>query len=561
MSMSTFTRSHKKPSSSSTTKTPWIIYIVITTFILYLGVLLGYSISSSSSSSSSPTHGCISCLTKSDISRGLSRGLRRNDIELSSENLYINDKELPSLLSASSSVTSGLILVLEQVKLTGSPPLVSRTDIAMDPMFVPDFTNNGISPLLLPPTPPTFFAASFDSLQTRKSPLGYARLTEDAVRDVVLAIISSPGRPWSNEAEEAMKEFKHKAPSRNEADTSLPHLFCRAGPVTAPYWCLSSLLSSRPQLLPRSRSSSSKVYIIDAGATMAGYFGLLSAASAAGAAGVHTFVIDPQPQCIEWASASAAASGFSKSRFTAINAILAGDKDNIDDMKRGKNIPVRVPAVTNCRGSTTQGGFIDASIIPLNASKGLVSVPRLTLSQILKNEDAIILLLKLDAMGREEEVLGGLGAYLDAEKVLNVILEFNKQRSATYLKLPSAIKAEEKLLTSSSTSLYTNDVKEFEKEAVDAGALPSQVAGEAHGLILSDEDNEVISKLYARLISSVFLDRGFECLTADRGWWSAQSPFRRGEETTQDGETLEKWANKLSRGSEVDVWCWLPAVK
>jgi hypothetical protein len=221
---------------------------------------------------------------------------------------------------------------------------------------------------------------------------------------------------------------------------------------------------------------------------------------------------------------------------------------------------VRVPTVTNCRGSTTQGGFID-NIGPLNASSGFVSVPRQSLSDILKKEeDATILLLKLDAIGREKEVLDGLGPFLEAKKVLNVILELNKQRSASFLKLPSAIKAEEKLIAMS-TSLYTRDLKEYEQEAVDAGALPSQAAGEAHGLLLSDEDNTIISNLYAELISKVFLDRGFECLTADRGWWSAQSPFRQGEEATQDGETLEKWAKKMSRGSEVDVWCWLPAVR
>jgi FkbM family methyltransferase len=488
-------------------------------------------------SSSSPLHGLLS---KPFVSR--SRALRK---------VFDNgspNTEQPILLSATSSISRGLILVLEQVKLTGSPPLVSRSDINMDVNFVPDFVNSGISPGHLSPSPPIFFAASVD----QSSPLRYARLTEDAVRDVIIAIISSPGRPWSSEAEDAMKEFKHKAPLRNEEDKSLNHLFCRAGPVTAPYWCLSSLMSSRPHLF-RKETQSSKVYIIDAGSTLAGYFGLLAAASAAGVYGVHTLVIDPQPQCIEWARSAAAASGFSKSRFSAVNALLIGSNNQ-------KGNFVRVPTVTNCRGSTTQGGFID-NIGPLNASSGFVSVPRQSLSDILKNEeDATILLLKLDAIGREKEVLDGLGPFLEAKKVLNVILELNKQRSASFLKLPSAIKAEEKLIAMS-TSLYTRDLKEYEQEAVDAGALPSQAAGEAHGLLLSDEDNTIISKLYAELISKVFLDRGFECLTADRGWWSAQSPFRQGEEATQDGETLEKWVKKMSRGSEVDVWCWLPAVR
>ena len=67
--------------------------------------------------------------------------------------------------------------------------------------------------------------------------------------------------------------------------------------------------------------------------------------------------------------------------------------------------------------------------------------------------------------------------------------------------------------------------------------------------------------MYADLISSVFLKRGYECLTADRGWWSAQSPFRPNEETTQDGETLEKWSKKMNRVSEVDVWCYLSATR
>ena len=537
----------KKVSLSNSYSTPCIFFIIVFLSAILFATSLSLCNVNLVEPNISPLHGLLS---KPFVSR--SRALRKgldNEGEGSIPNI-----EQPILLSATSSISNGLILVLEQVKLTGSPPLVSRSDINLDVNFVPDFVHSGMSSLLLSPSPPIFFAASFDSLQTHQSPLRYARLTEDAVRDVILAIISSPGRPWSSEAEDAMKEFKHKAPLRNEGDKSLTHLFCRAGPVTAPYWCLSSLLSSRSQLF-RKEIQTSKVYIIDAGATLAGYFGLLAAASAAGVYGVQTLVIDPQPQCIEWARSAAAASGFSKSRFSTINALLMGSKDN--HQKEGNDF-VRVPTVTNCRGSTTQGGFID-SIGPLNASTGFVSVPRQSLSEILKNEeDATILLLKLDAIGREKEVLDGLGPFLEAQKVLNVILELNKQRSASFLKLPSAIKAEEKLIMS--TSLYTRDLKEFEQEAVDAGALPSQAAGEAHGVLLSDEDNTIISKLYAELISNVFLDRGFECLTADRGWWSAQSPFRQGEEATQDGETLEKWANKMSRGSEVDVWCWLPAV-
>ena len=474
---------------------------------------------------------------------------------------FSNPIDIPfsSTFSASSASSQGFILVLEKVKLTGAPPLVSRTDIAMDPNFVPDFSNSGLSNLLLRPSIPIFFMASFDSIQSKKGPLAYARLTEDAVRDVIIAIISSPGRPWTKEAEEAMKEFKHKAPRREirnkeqDQDKQQQQLMCRAGPVTSPYYCLASLQTSRPTLFSKLKSSqSSKIYIIDAGNTLAGYFGLLAAASAAGEAGIQTLVIDSQPQCIEWAKASAAASGFSESRFKAINAHLIVETESFTRKK------VRVPIVTNCRGSTTQGGFIE-NLVNLNNSES-INVPQMSLSEILgiDTTSSIILLLKLDVMGREKIVLDGLGQLLDEKRVLNVIFELNKQRAAVWLKLASAIKVDNELL--SSTSLYKESI-EFEKEAIETGALPSQAIGEANGLILSDFENDLIAKLYADLISIVFLKRGYECLTADRGWWSAQSPFRPNEETTQDGETLEKWSKKMNRVSEVDVWCYLSATR
>jgi hypothetical protein len=91
-------------------------------------------------------------------------------------------------------------------------------------------------------------------------------------------------------------------------------------------------------------------------------------------------------------------------------------------------------------------------------------------------------------------------------------------------------------------------------------AVPTGAAGADRGLEISDAEDAELSTEIARLVRSL-LARGFEVLCADRGWWSAQAPFTPDGGPASDGATVEGWAAKINRRSEVDVWGYLPATK
>ena len=462
----------------------------------------------------------------------------------------------PTFRAAHPHRRSPLALVFEEVALTGAPPLASRSDARADAAFVPDFEGRGVSLLLLPPLPRFYAAASLGAQPSSldpHSPLGYARATEDAIRDVALAIFASPGREWSEAAVEAMREFAHEPPP-----SGLEHArLCRVGPVTAPFWCLASLRSARPNHFKASGGDQHLLFV-DVGATLAGYFGLLAATSAAGEAGLKALVIDPQPACAEWAASAGRASGLQASQFEVLNTIVVGP----EWLAGRKAVAVGSRSDGACVGTTTQAAFFDreTEVSELQAyNESVVHVPAQTLDVIIASAlsretkrsfpSAVIMLLKIDAAGREADVLAGATELLDGGRILNLIVEFNKQRLAAFMGLPSALAAR---------SRFYKRQDAHPDPLFGADAAPESWVGESRGLALSDADNSAVSQKIAALVRSL-LARGFECLCADRGWWSAQAPFRPGSEAASDGATLEEWALKLSRVSEVDVWCYLAA--
>jgi hypothetical protein len=332
------------------------------------------------------------------------------------------------------------------------------------------------------------------------------------------------------------------------------------------------------------------VLVVDAGATLAGYFGLLAAASAAGAAGVRTLVVESQPQCAAWAAGAGAASGFPPQRFAVQNALLAGPAWH-------GRAALRVPARTGCALTTTQPGFFspregegegeDGGVWHAGGAAGgaaRVVVPIVTLADAVEaalapGDEAglaVVLLLKLDAAGREADVLAGAAPLLDSGRVLNVIVEVNKQRMAVARGTPSALAAaarraaeDDELVAAAGGAGVAGGAGGGAGTLADqaggggddvGAAVPTDAAGTDRGLEISDAEDAELSAEIARLVRSL-LARGFEVLCADRGWWSAQAPFTPDGGPASDGATVEGWAAKLNRRSEVDVWAYLPATK
>lgn len=118
--------------------------------------------------------------------------------------------------------------------LTGHPPLVSRSDASVDGL--PDFTSFGLPPTI--PHPQFMVVDPWVGLdgsseqttgntrQITDNPFRYVVKNEDAVRDVVVAMLASGG---------------------HQRDASRAGVDCRASPVTSPFACIASLRTEVPQ--------------------------------------------------------------------------------------------------------------------------------------------------------------------------------------------------------------------------------------------------------------------------------------------------------------------------
>jgi hypothetical protein len=428
-------------------------------------------------------------------------------------------------------------MVWESVTLTGHPPLVCRSDTN----GAPDFEGKDVPPQV---RRPAFF---FPDGARAYSPLDFVTKTSDAIKDVVLAIMGSPGQPWQ--------------------DGGSGGMMCRASAVTAPYWCFSSLRAF----------NRGRVLMVDAGWTAAGYYALLSSSAAAGGAeGWLAIVVDAQPECGMWARTARDASGLQE-RISVVTALPWEETGGTVD----------VPARTACTGTSTQGGWLPtpadevrqsytAQYNGSHAHEEALAVPVVDLLSVVRHHapplrgdaampDALVLLLKIDARGYEAKVLAGVRPLIAAGRVLNMLVRVNKQHSAAALGLRSAVDARTAWAAGRQTPQTTG--------LLDA-AMGHEGLGEDRGCKIGEEDNEMVSAHLVEQIVRPLLAAGFEMLVADRGWWAAQDPFRPperradgewrkgtepGNERTHDGATLESWSRALNRRGEVDLWFYLRA--
>ena len=162
---------------------------------------------------------------------------------------------------------------------------------------------------------------------------------------------------------------------------------------------------------------------------------------------------------------------------------------------------------------------------------------------------AVILLLKLDAAGREADVLEGAKELLDSGRVLNVVIEINKQRMAIARGMASAKAAAENW-----RNVSAGDGEDWgEGEA--SAAVPTAAASQDRGLEVTDAENVVLSAEIAAYVRAL-LARGYEVLSANRGWWAAQEPLG-----SKKANPTEEWALNLGRHREVDIYAFLPATR
>jgi len=472
--------------------------------------------------------------------------------------------------------------------LTGHPPLVSRSDVSAT--GEPDFENFGLPAAWA--APHFFVADPFDgppaaaaaAALVGDSPFRAVAAAEDTIRDVFAAALLSPGRV------------------RKGLGGGRP--VCKASPVTAPFACLASLRAARATAgafaadgAPR-RAADGGPLVLDIGHTAGGYYAQLAAA-----AGVSALAVDTQPQCALWARVAARASGAehlvdalaavplppaavgrklgARGVATAAARVRTGCIGTLTTMPHaaasavdafyGGALPPTPPEEATGQAAAERArklaGTEGAAALGGAGGGATVDVPVASVDDILcatyggalceggggggggGAAPPLIVLAKVDARGREADVLKGMARVLasPALRPRNLLVEVNKNHMAAALGLPSALAA-----------------------ARSGGAAPGDAGDDAlvrgyslGDLAISDADNAVLA---ARLVDvmTTLLAAGYEVLVSDRGWWCAQAPFTavnvdKTAPVVHDADvTVEKWAEKLSKRGEVDIWAYVP---
>ena len=436
-------------------------------------------------------------------------------------------------------------LTVAVVELTGHPPLLARSDLNPGG---PDFETKGA------PVSTSFLIADPPKDGGDDRVYAYVVRSEDTNRDILLALLTSPGRVRG-------KRDATDGPPAGPL-TVLPAegaVSCKASPVTWRYWCRAALARSVSGLFPpfslplhppadgvHTRApppdfKSTRLWSIDAGSTAAGYYGLLSASL-----GVPAIVVEPQPQCEMWARTAAAASGLSNA-VASLLTVPAGIPGGF------QSIPTR----TGCQGTSTieAGPGADAlaqqyAAYPralLNATR----VPLQTLDAVVDELEAaaghpprsvLFLVVKIDATGWEDVVvLSGMAGLLKQRRVGTVVVEINKQHLARRLRLGGGDAFARNPLSGDISTHGT------------VGFVPARSRAQA---AISPADNAVIAAHIAAFARSMFA-HGFQLLTADRGWFSAQDPFDAATDAAKPA-SVDEWADKLMLRGEVDLFFVLP---
>lgn len=171
-------------------------------------------------------------------------------------------------------------LVFEVATITGRPPLLCRADMG-------DASDDAVWGEGCPR--PSFFVA--DLPKAAGAPYAYVRESEDVMRDVFVAVLTSPGR--------ALNGRGRAATDVTEPDSRLNYFACKPSPVTRPYFCAGPLLDEEKG----GRYERSGLWVVDVGANV-GYFPLLAASL-----GFPSLSIDEQPHCAALVETAAQASG------------------------------------------------------------------------------------------------------------------------------------------------------------------------------------------------------------------------------------------------------------
>lgn len=427
------------------------------------------------------------------------------------------------------------VLVPEKVELTGAPPLTSRSDASPDGN--PDFVNRG----LLYPAAFSVVDAVASAAGDSKAGAGdaadrliaYVRKSEDAIKDVVVATLASTGRVRDGDA----------------------RVSCKASPVTAKWQCAAAVVAGAAA----AGVPPPPMWLLDVGSTSAGYYGLL-----AGAYGFPSLLVDPQPHCGYLAQAAAEGSSSGKEGAAPLASLLH-TATYFPDGPRANGSPVpRTPVPVRWRSGCVGTSSTDFPPSPagIAAAYGgppqgmaLVNVSRRSLDDIVYDAasgvppEAVFPVVKIDASGREDNVLRGAARLLGSGRALSVIVEINKQQLARRLGVGSI----------EGGGGGGRDALPPPGHAVDgidplSGYDPAPVP--RRRLAISDAENALLSAHIASLARSMFAF-GYESLSSDNGWWAAQDPKSAATDTADPG-ALDAWAAKVMRHGEIDLWFYLP---
>eukprot|EP00300_Choanocystis_sp_HF-7_P010377 c16920_g2_i1.p1 GENE.c16920_g2_i1~~c16920_g2_i1.p1 ORF type:complete len:411 (-),score=78.89 c16920_g2_i1:170-1402(-) len=158
-----------------------------------------------------------------------------------------------------------------------------------------------------------------------------------------------------------------------------------------------------------------RAVVLDVGSN-SGFYSLLSASL-----GYRVIGVDPQPHCAQFVRTAVTTSGLD--HLVTFHNAFAGTRDQPRDVMPRTGCWGTFPYVTDSQTESTNSLFteIPAAQVPLK-------VPTIAVDDLVSPAHDVVVVMKVDVEGHEKHVFEGARRMLEARKILNMFVEWNKNQ-------------------------------------------------------------------------------------------------------------------------------------
>lgn len=139
--------------------------------------------------------------------------------------------------------------------------------------------------------------------------------------------------------------------------------------------------------------------------------------------GYNVMAFDPQPQCVQFATAAAALNGFPSTQVRVTNAFVSNTASGTTSVSARSGCFGTFPLLD---AAELRAGKAALAALAIPDGKDHVDVPHMRLDDVLDASTAFVPFMKIDTEGHEKEVFAGADALLRNHRVLTIMVEANK---------------------------------------------------------------------------------------------------------------------------------------